>query len=157
MGLLNRWAEYCTELHNDKAKGDPSVLDCPQADTEDDHTLLRKEVEAAAQSVKKGQSAGIDVPAELVQACGGGVLAALTTICDKIWQNAVWSTPWTQFLVITIPKKGYLQQCQNYRTISLISHPSKVMPKIPLSRLTPQAEKIVAEEQAGFRAKQSRN
>ena len=107
----NRWTKYCCEPYNHKAKGDPSVLDCPQADTEDDHTLLRKEVEAAAQSVKKGQSAGIDVPAELVQACGGGVLAALTTICDKIWQNAVWSTPWTQFLVITIPKKGYLQQC----------------------------------------------
>ena len=29
-------------------------------------------------------------------------------------------TPWTQSLVITLPKKGNLQQCQNYRTISLI-------------------------------------
>ena len=54
MSLLNRWAEYCTELYNDKANGDLSVLDCPQADTEDDHTILRKDVEAAAQSLKKG-------------------------------------------------------------------------------------------------------
>ena len=54
MGLLNRWAEYCTELHNDKAKGDPSVLDCPQTDGEDDHPILRKDVEAAVQSLKKG-------------------------------------------------------------------------------------------------------
>ena len=29
-------------------------------------------------------------------------------------------------LFITLPKKGNLQLCQNYRTISLISHPSKV-------------------------------
>ena len=50
------------------------------------------------------------------------------------------------------PKKGNLQQCQNYRTISLISHPSKVMLKIILNRLKPQAEKIIAEEQAGFTA-----
>ena len=56
--------------------------------------------------------------------------------------------------VITIPKKGNLQQCQNYRTISLISHPSKVMLKITLNRLKPQAE-IIAEEQAGFRAGRS--
>ena len=42
--------------------------------------------------------------------------------------------------------------CQNYRTISLISHPSKVMLKILLNRLKPQAEEIIAEEQAGFRA-----
>ena len=52
-------------------------------------------------------------------------------------------------------KKGNLQQCQNYRTISLISDPSKVMLKIILNRLKAQAEKIIAEEQAGFRAGRS--
>ena len=52
-------------------------------------------------------------------------------------------------MVITLSKKGNLQQCQNYRTISLISRPSKVMLKIILNRLKPQAEKIIAEEQAG--------
>ncbi|WP_419593652.1 RNA-directed DNA polymerase, partial [Thiolapillus sp.] len=41
------------------------------------------------------------------------------------------------------------------RTISLISHPSKVMLKVILNRLKPQAEKIIAEEQAGFRAGRS--
>ena len=40
-------------------------------------------------------------------------------------------------------------------TISHISHPSKVMLKIILNRLKPQAEKIIAEEQAGFRAGRS--
>ena len=36
------------------------------------------------------------------------------------------------------PKKGNLQLCENYHTINLISHPSKIMVKF-------------AEEQAGFR------
>ena len=40
--------------------------------------------------------------------------------------------------------------CQNYRTISLLSHPSKVMLKILLNRLKPQAEEIIAEEQELF-------
>ena len=26
--ILNRWAEYCSELYNHKANGDPSVLNC---------------------------------------------------------------------------------------------------------------------------------
>ena len=39
--------------------------------------------------------------------------------------------------------------------ISLISHPSKVMLKIILNRLKLQVEKILAEEQAGFRAGRS--
>ena len=54
--------------------------------------------------------------------------------------------------IFTLPKKGNLQQCQNYLTISLISHPSKVMLKIILNRLKPQVKKIIAKEQAGFRA-----
>ena len=42
-------------------------------------------------------------------------------------------------------KKGNLQLYQNYRTISL-------MLKVILNRLKSQAENIIAEEQAGFRA-----
>ena len=42
--------------------------------------------------------------------------------------------------------------CQNYQTISLISHPTKVMLKTILNRMKPQAEKTITEEQAGFRA-----
>ena len=106
--------------------------------------------------MKKGQSAGVDnIPAELVQAGGEDVITYLTTIYHKIWQTGEWPTPWTQSLVTILPKKGNLQQCQNYRTISLISHPSKVMLKIILNRLKPQAEKIIAKEQAGFRAGRS--
>ena len=66
--------EYCTELYNHKANGNPPVLDCPQTSTEDDHPILRKEMEAAVQSLKKGKSAGVDnIPAELVQAGGDDV------------------------------------------------------------------------------------
>ena len=65
--ILNRWREYFSELYNYKANGDPSVLNCPQTDTEDDHPILRRDVGAAVQSLKKGKSAGVDdIPAELV-------------------------------------------------------------------------------------------
>ena len=44
-------------------------MDCPQTDTEDDHTIIHKEVEAAVQSLEKRESARVDnIPAELVQA-----------------------------------------------------------------------------------------
>ena len=140
-------------MYNHKANGDPSVLNCTQTDTGDDHPILRREVEAAVQLLKKGKSAGVDnISAELVQAGGEDVITALMTICNKIWQTGEWPTPWTQTLFITLLKQGNLQQCQNYRTIILISHSSKVMLKITLNRLKPQAKKVIAEEQAGFRA-----
>ena len=44
--ILNRWTEYCSELYNHKANGDPAVLHCPETHTEDDHpSSLHKEVE----------------------------------------------------------------------------------------------------------------
>ena len=109
------------------------------------------------QSVLKiGKSASMDnIPAELVQAGGEAMIDILTAICNKIWKTGEWLTTWTQFLVTTLPKKGNLQLCQNYRTISLISHPSKIMLKIILNRHQPQAEEIIAEGQAGFRAGRS--
>ena len=65
--ILNRWTEYCSKLYNYKANGAPSVLNCPQRDAEDDQPILRREGEAAVQSLKKGKSAGVDnIPAELV-------------------------------------------------------------------------------------------
>ena len=42
-----------------------------------------------------------------------------------------------------------------YRTISLISHSRRVMLKIKLNRTKPLVKKISAEEQAGFRARES--
>ena len=62
---LSGFQEYCSELSNHKANGDPLVRNCTQTDTEDDHPVLRIEVEAAV------QSAGVNnIPAELVQAGG---------------------------------------------------------------------------------------
>ena len=51
------------------------------------------------------------------------MIDVLTEICDRIWRTGEWPTPWTQSLIITLPKKDTLQLCQNYRTISLRHDP----------------------------------
>ena len=119
-------------------------------------TVLKEEVEEAIKSLKTGKSAGVDnISAELIKAGGDAMIKTLHHICNKICKRNSWPKEWTQSLVITLPKKGNLQHCNNYRTISLISHPSKVLLRIILNRLKTQAESIIAEEQAGFRAKRS--
>ena len=147
--ILKRWTEYCFELYTHTTTGDPKVLDVPSPTNNDRYPILREEVEAAVKS-------GVDnIPSERVQAGGEAMIDMLLTICNKIWQTGEWPTPWIQSLIITLPKKGNLHLCQNYRTISLTSHPSKVMLRILLNRLKPQAEEIIKEEQAGFRAGRS--
>ena len=108
-------------------------------------------MEAAVQSLKKGKSAGVDnISAELVQAGGEDVITALTTICNKIWQTGEWPNPWTQSLVITLPKKGNaVPELPNNKPhqSSKQSHAEDHTEQIEVT-----AEKIIAEEQAGFRA-----
>ena len=126
--ILKRRAEYCSKLYTHTTTGDPKVLDVPPPINNDSYHIPREEVEAEVKSLKKGKSAGVDnIPSELVQAGGEAVIDMLLVliICSKIWRTGEWPTPWTQSLIITFSKKGSLQQCQNYYTISLISHPSK--------------------------------
>jgi len=97
--------------------------------------------------LKKGKSPGIDnIPAELIKNGGNETARRFTELCQKIHDTKEWPEESTQSLVIPLPKKGNLKQCQNYRTISFISHPSKIMLRVVLNRLKNQAEKLLAEE-----------
>ena len=53
------------------------------------------------------------------------------------------------------PKERQLAAVPELQNTSLIRHPSKVRLKIILNRLQPQAEEIIAEDQASFRAGRS--
>ena len=66
-----------------------------------------------------------------------------------------WPKEWTQSLMIPLPKKGNLRQCENHRMICLISHPSKVMLCIILNHLKSKAVELLSEERASFQAGQS--
>ena len=108
-------------------------------------------MEEAITALKKGKLPGVDIiPAELIHASGKDMVDVLTSICNIVWKTGKWPRSCTQSLIITLPKKGNLKIIR-----SLISHPSKVLLRIILNRLKPEAEKIIAEEQAGFRAKRS--
>ncbi|XP_063590197.1 uncharacterized protein LOC134767076 [Penaeus indicus] len=126
-------------------KGGPGTTEDAEPD------ITRGGVEHAISKLKRGKAAGADnIPAELLQT-GESTVTLLRKICMLIWKNKEWPTQWTQSIVIPIPKKGNLKQCNNYRTISLICHASKVMLRIIGTRLKLQIENILAEEQAGFR------
>ena len=58
---------------------------------------------------------------------------------------------WKRSVLVPIPKKGNVKDCSNYRTITLISHTSKVMLKILQARLQQYVNRENPDDQAGFR------
>ena len=58
--IPKRWTAYCSILYAHTKTGDPTVLDVPPPINNDIYPILREEVEAAVESLKKSKSAGVD-------------------------------------------------------------------------------------------------
>ena len=80
-------------------------------------------------------NAGDRIPVQLFQILKDDAVKVLHSIHQQIWKTQQWSQDWERSVLIPIPKKGNAQECSNYHTIVLISHTSKVMLRIPQSRL----------------------
>ena len=63
------------------------------------------------------------------------MIVVLTEIFNMIRRPGELPTPWNESRIIALPKKGNLMLSQNYRTINLISHSSRVMLKVIFNRL----------------------
>ena len=54
-------------------------------------------------------------------------------------------------LIVKLPKKGDLTNCNNWRGIMLLSVTYKVLSRVVLNRLTTTVDPLLRKEQAGFR------
>ena len=68
-----------------------------------------------------------------------------------VWNTQPWPQDWKRLVFIAIPKKVNAKECSNYCTTALISHASKVMPKILQARLQQYVNHELPDVKAGFR------
>ena len=78
---------------------------------------------------------GDGISVELFQILKDDAVKVLHLICQQIWKTQQWPQDWKMSVFILIPKKSNAKECSNYHTIALISHVSKLMLKILLTRL----------------------
>lgn len=69
----------------------------------------------------------------------------------SIWEVKIIPDYWTKGIIIKLAKKGALSDCNNWRGITLLPIPSKIMAKIIIQRITDAIDKQLGEELAGFR------
>jgi len=58
---------------------------------------------------------------------------------------------WRKGIIVKLPKKGNLSDCNNWPGITLLSTPGKVFTRVLLNRLQNSVDQTLRDEQAGFR------
>ena len=114
--------------------------------------ILECEVKSAFGNITTNRVSGGDrIPVELFHILKDDAVKVLHSICQKIWKTQQWPQDWKRSVFIPIPKRVNAKKCSNYHTVALISHASKIIPKIPRARLQQYVNWKLPDVQGGFR------
>ena len=108
----------------------------------------------AISSLKRDKSSGIDnLKAEMFIDGKDIVSPMLCKLFNHLYTNCIYPDSWTKGVIVPIPKKGDLNDANNYRGITLTSIFSKIFSILLDNRLRDWSEKsnILTDYQYGFR------
>ncbi|KAG0730184.1 LINE-1 retrotransposable element ORF2 protein [Chionoecetes opilio] len=155
-GQMARWAEYFGQLFT----VDPPTeqlhttgLQAVDADPPIDETAPSlDEVREAVAKLRGGKAAGVcNISAELLKAGGEAMIRGLHAVLTAVWQSGTIPPDWKRGLVVPIWKgKGDRQDCNNYRGITLLNVPGKVLVHLLLTRIRSHLVKHQRPQQSGF-------
>ena len=75
----------------------------------------------------------------------------LIKLCQDMYEQGKWPSDFTKLVLIPLEKKPNAVHCEDYRTISLISHASKILMKVLTKRIEAKAKELIGRSQFGFR------
>ena len=73
-----------------------------------------------------------------------------TDLFSDIWTTNEITRDWNKGLIVKIPKKGDLQNCDNWRGITLLPMPSTIFCRVLLNKIEGVIHVNLRQEQAGF-------
>ena len=152
--ILERWKEYIEELYSTDRNNDMVVEEENEVPVDDKGPdLLAEEIIKALKSLTNGKAEGIDnIPGELLKEMGPVAQQCLIEICKDIYSTGIWPEDFTQAVIITLAKKQNATACSDFRTISLLSHASKVVIKVLQQRIEAKVATVgaIGVDQFGF-------
>lgn len=114
------------------------------------HLIQICELESAIGKFKYNKAGCDGIQSEVIKYLDDRDKHLLLQICQMIWDTCQWLEDWMTSVIMPLHKKGSMNNCDNYRLISLISHASKVMLYIIHARLEPFISQQISTEQTGF-------
>src|SRR6476469_10303204 len=154
--IRNRWKEYIDSLYdkNGKSQNEEMGIELELYVDEDSRgpVILDSEVTNAIEALQVGKAIGPDgIPAEFWKVLGAKGTTELVELCKVMYVKGIWPSDFTRAVMIPLQKKMNAVECSDRRTISLISHASKILIKILTSRIEPKARDFIGRNQFGFR------
>jgi hypothetical protein len=163
--IRERWAEYFFGLLNvsEEVTYESILEDVGQLVINKALAALptESEVRVAVMDMQNCKAVGPDrIPAEFLKLLieSEEALKEITKLMCRVWSRQEVPQSWkTAVIKVIFKNKGELDECGNYRGVSLLDHTGKVLLKIVTARLTKYAEEqgLLPEEQSGFRPKRS--
>ena len=143
--ILNRWSEYIEELYEDNRPEEMSHSNL------EGQSILQDEVRAALHKMKDGKAFGPDnIAIEMLKSLEEIGIVQLTTLLNKIYETGHIPEDLKKSIFVPIPKKPAATECDQFRTISLMSHVTKILLRIIMARIRNKTKPEIAEEQCGF-------
>ena len=152
-GKRKRWKEHFEAVLNRPDPEDaPDITAAEEPLDIDTNPPTLEEVKAAIKAMKSGKAGGLDgITADMLKAEEIETPVILQCILENVWNDMSIPKEWTTGLIIKLPKKGDLSNCNNWRGITLLSLTSKIMSRIIHKRLSNALDETLRTEQAGFR------
>jgi endonuclease/exonuclease/phosphatase family metal-dependent hydrolase len=144
--INKRWVEYVGELYNDD-RGD-----IPDIEEKTGPSIMTDEVKAAITAMKDGKAGGDDnISTEMLKCLDEFGIQQLTKVVNNIYEAGEFPDDLRKSVFIPIPKKAGATNCSDFRTISLMSHVTKLLLKIIQRRNDKKIEAEIGNTQSGFR------
>ena len=123
-----RWSEHFSEVLNRPPPTTEADVQDPEADLDlNTAPPEKKEIMATMKSLKNGKASGQDsLSAELFKADLVFAAQVLQPLFAALWEGKQLPEDWTEGVIVKIPKKGALSNCNNWSGITLLSVPSKI-------------------------------
>ena len=144
--ILNRWSEYIQELFDDDRLPKPNIRKNIEGPS-----IMKDEVRQAIKSMKNNKATGPDeIAAEMIQSLDELGIDVITKLINEIYDTGEIPEDLTKSIFIALPKKPGATECELHRTISLMSHVTKILLKILMMRMKNKITPEIAKEQYGF-------
>ena len=146
--MLDRWEEYVREIYSENRQ----KLTITNEDGQKITKIAEKEVQQVIKTLARNKATGVDdIPAEFLQCCVPQSVKIITKTINRIYETGKFPDDFLTSVFAPVPKTSNAAQCEQYRTISLITHASKILLHIIKERITPLVEKHLTDSQFGFR------